>query len=229
MPRAATALKTKPEATGKSYATLVREGKVAMQNIEQSQWILGDLALEVEPIKKGERRYRRNEKLSKFADEIGCPYDSLREYREVAARWPVAERSASTSFGAHKILKTAKDRAKRIKPGMTCKEAREALREFEQERSEETHLRAARKKRREETEQREGQRHKEFEAQERAILLERENSPDGKAARQATALLRQALDQYGASEADAFFKKALKLISAHTRLRVQVVVEEEEW
>lgn len=87
-------------------------------------WYLGDAALEIAPMGDDHGRNGGYENLEKFAEEVGLPFASIREYRRVASMWPHDKRLSSTSWTAHSML-TA--RPELIRPGMTVTEVYEAL------------------------------------------------------------------------------------------------------
>lgn len=87
----------------KSWDKLVEEGQELAAQISDNKFALGDLAIEV--TKKGEK------KLQEYAEEIGVPYNSLREYRRVAEAWHPARRLApSVSFSVHQDLARVENR-----------------------------------------------------------------------------------------------------------------------
>lgn len=102
------------------YADLVREGKTAKQNVEQGQWLLGDLALQVCP---PDGTNPHNHSLREYADAIGINLGTLQNYRTTAEAWPLLSRRSDTSFAAHQALASNPEREKKIKPGMTQREA----------------------------------------------------------------------------------------------------------
>src|SRR5690606_36664382 len=85
--------------TENQWDALVERGRVAAQ----SQWVLGDLALEVETTYGGGQ-------LQEYADAIGVEYDALRDYRMVAETYGSAERSAKVGWTVHRVLASQPDR-----------------------------------------------------------------------------------------------------------------------
>jgi hypothetical protein len=83
-------------------------------------WILGDLALEVET-SYGERNLQR------YADEISVGHDALIKYRYVASRWNSGNRIQNLAWSVHQIFAALDDRAEviRSRPTWTVAEARE--------------------------------------------------------------------------------------------------------
>lgn len=95
---------------------LVTAGKNAVKSRDDAQWVLGDLACEVET-SYGEQD------LQNFADAIGVEYSTLRRYRDVCRAWPKNARRRAVSFEAHKALAPA-DAQHLLTDGMTLAEAR---------------------------------------------------------------------------------------------------------
>lgn len=82
---------------------------------EDAKWALGDLMLEIP-----------DHRVEAYARELGEERAStLRQYREVASRWP-RERRVAASWTAHRELKDHPDRFALIVPGMTMRAAAEA-------------------------------------------------------------------------------------------------------
>lgn len=98
------------------YLEAVKQGKEAAK----SQWVLGDLALSVEP-KYGEGT------LKQFADDIGVELKTLQNYRTVAAAYP--EKSGRPDiYTLAERLAAQPDRAELVKTVHTVKEARDLVR-----------------------------------------------------------------------------------------------------
>lgn len=84
----------------REWQELVDEGR----RIESGRnWALGDLALEVQTA-YGEQT------LERFADEVGVPYESLRDYRFVASRYESALRNAHLAWSVYKTFAPLDDR-----------------------------------------------------------------------------------------------------------------------
>jgi hypothetical protein len=95
----------------------VRKGREAAN----SQWTLGDLALEVEP-KYGDHT------LEQFADDIGVELRRIQEYRQVSETYPRNTRSNALSWTVHLLFINQEDRAELIKrKKWTAKQAREFI------------------------------------------------------------------------------------------------------
>jgi len=104
------------------YERFVEQGREAAKSQGQSNWTLGDLALQVE-IKRGERN------LQQYADDIGVPYGSLRAYRNIAAAYPSDKRLSSQGWSIHQAFAPLADRFELIKAQWTIPEARRFVQE----------------------------------------------------------------------------------------------------
>jgi hypothetical protein len=87
-------------------------------------WYLGDAALEIAPM-GGNNNGTDNveENLRRFASEVGVAYESLDQYRKVAAAWSSGTRLPDTSWKVHQVLAGQQSY---IRPGMTVAQARAA-------------------------------------------------------------------------------------------------------
>ena len=103
------------------YDRYVAEGKAAAKH----QWTLGDLAVRVSAM-----RAHGEAALEGYADEIGVAYATLRGYMATARAWPQIDGRPSISLAD--VLRTHPDRVAIVerKPGMTCAEARELMRQY---------------------------------------------------------------------------------------------------
>lgn len=96
----------------RSWNELVSAGREALAQESGAQWTLGDLALELEPVKigGGAPKVRGNPgrgiyaRLEKYAEELGTTYRSLVSYRMVAHAWKPEDRSQRASFSVHTLL-----------------------------------------------------------------------------------------------------------------------------
>jgi len=85
--------------TEKQWDALVERGRVAAQ----SQWVLGDLALEVETTYGGGQ-------LQEYADAIGVELKTLEQYRLVAKVYGLEERSSNLPWTVFKVFASQPDR-----------------------------------------------------------------------------------------------------------------------
>jgi hypothetical protein len=101
----------------RTWEQLVADGRRA---ISKRNWLLGDLALEVET------GYGKGS-LKRYADEIEINYESLKNYRWVAAHWEKVTRVTNVPWAVHRELATLDDRHEVIKitRGWTVASARE--------------------------------------------------------------------------------------------------------
>jgi hypothetical protein len=89
----------------REWADLVIEGLALAAAHSRDQWLLGDLALEVEPMgEHGGSPRGALDRLERFAEEIDVSIASLKSYRDVADRWPPETRRLHSSWSAHQAL-----------------------------------------------------------------------------------------------------------------------------
>lgn len=86
----------------KSWEEIVQSGMLAREAKDNSQWLLGDLAVEVETFFPG--------KLEEFASKIGVNKETLRRYKTVSLAWPPSTRLKFLSHRHHQILASRSDR-----------------------------------------------------------------------------------------------------------------------
>jgi hypothetical protein len=87
------------------------------------QFLLGDIALEIAPLRThgGDMRLGEDDELGVagalhvFAEAIGLSFHTVRTYRWVAARWPKDQRQEGVSFEVHRILASAPDASELIR------------------------------------------------------------------------------------------------------------------
>lgn len=104
-----------PSTTARQWSDLVSEGLELVAALSRSQWAIGDLALEAEPIgSQGGRATGTLEHLDRFAEEIGMEHKTLQEWRHVAAKWPTDTRRLEMPWSLHQTLAGLEDRAEVI-------------------------------------------------------------------------------------------------------------------
>lgn len=86
----------------------VDRGRRLVAAIGDSKWELGDLANEV--CASSGTTNGHDDRLARFADEIGINVNTLRGYRAVAAAWPLDARASSQTWTTHARLGTRDDR-----------------------------------------------------------------------------------------------------------------------
>ena len=102
----------------KTWDQLVAEGqelKIMEDRIEAEagnvRWLWGDLALEVAPIgPHGGQGGDTNARLRKYADELDVSFESLRQYRTVAEKWPNGMRVPMQPWVVHQQIMGREDR-----------------------------------------------------------------------------------------------------------------------
>jgi hypothetical protein len=108
-----------------SWAKIVAQGKrLAQEDRGETRFKLGDLALKVAPMGEGHGRTGSMETLSEYAEEIGVKFETLDQYRKVAAAWPQGDRSPSADWTLHLRFMGQSDRAELIQAEWTAAEAR---------------------------------------------------------------------------------------------------------
>ncbi len=99
------------------FEELVTESLKLVQVMTCCQFALGDMALEIEPLRRhgghlpveGEDAQSVEASLRAFAESIGLSFHTVRTYRWVAAHWPPEQRQEGVSFEVHRILAGAED------------------------------------------------------------------------------------------------------------------------
>lgn len=117
---AAVTLPIEGEVVDATWDSYVAEGRRLVEEADQIQWRLGDLALGVE------KSYGDN-KLGQFAEEIGVNPKTLSQYRMVAQAYP--EKVGRPTFWLAYELRNQDDRVELARHGMTCAEARAVAKE----------------------------------------------------------------------------------------------------
>lgn len=86
----------------KSWDEVIQLGMEAREAKDNAQWILGDLAIEVDTFFPG--------KLEEFSAKIGVNKETLRRYKTVSRAWPPETRLTYLSHRHHQILAAREDR-----------------------------------------------------------------------------------------------------------------------
>lgn len=100
------------------YDQLVDEGRGLVLKQSQCQFMLGDYALEIEPLRPhggahpgpGEELVGVGDAIRMYAEDIGIPATTLRTYRWVSSRWPKERRMQGVSQYIHRVLAGLDDR-----------------------------------------------------------------------------------------------------------------------
>ncbi|WP_301121286.1 DUF6192 family protein [Mycolicibacterium fortuitum] len=98
--------------TQRRYDQLVAEGRGLVEQQTHCQFALGDRALEIEPIRPhggahpdtAQEPFGVGEALRMYAEDIGVPQSTLKNYRWVSSRWPKNKRAKGVSHYIHKVL-----------------------------------------------------------------------------------------------------------------------------
>lgn len=99
------------------YRQLVDRGRELVGVLSGCQFALGDLALEIEPMRSWGGSMPGSTAIATlvlFAEEIGVPYKTVDTYRWVASRWPVARRDPGVGWTVHKTLAAIHDQDERF-------------------------------------------------------------------------------------------------------------------
>ncbi|KJY41437.1 hypothetical protein VR41_12600 [Streptomyces sp. NRRL B-1568] len=103
------------------FEELVAKAKELVKQVTRAQFALGDIALEIEPMRPVggsmpngvDDLFTVEESLGWFADEIGVALPTVLDWRYTANRWPAGKRHEDVSFTVHRILATIPDDAER--------------------------------------------------------------------------------------------------------------------
>ncbi|MDQ1042109.1 hypothetical protein [Streptomyces sp. V4I2] len=98
--------------TRQRYEQLVTQAKELIAQIARSQFALGDMALEIEPMRAvggsmpngTDDLFTVTESLQMFADDIGVERRTVEDWRYTSNRWPEKRRKDGVSFTVHRIL-----------------------------------------------------------------------------------------------------------------------------
>lgn len=99
------------------YRQLVDRGRQLVGVLTGCQFALGDLALEIEPMRSWGGSVPGSTviaTLELFAEEIGVPYKTVDTYRWVSSRWPVERRDPAVGWTVHKTLAAIHDEDERF-------------------------------------------------------------------------------------------------------------------
>lgn len=103
------------------YEQLVAQAKELISQVARAQFTLGDMALEIEPMRPvggsvphgTEDLFTVAESLQIFADDIGVERSTVEDWRYTANRWPKDKRMEGVSFTVHRILASVTDEDER--------------------------------------------------------------------------------------------------------------------
>jgi len=94
------------------YDAIVIEIRALVQQRNRTQFVIGDRALEIEPLRsqggsqpaRSEVAYSFTETLQMFADDTGCTLNQVRRWRWISSRWPKGQRRDEVPHYVHGIL-----------------------------------------------------------------------------------------------------------------------------
>ncbi|MEO5875057.1 MAG: DUF6192 family protein [Streptosporangiaceae bacterium] len=101
--------------TGDRYEAIVARARELVESMTRSQFGIGDLALEIEPMNVhgvGED-LGVEASIRLFAEDIGLAFSTVNAYRWTASRWPAHARQAGVSFTVHRVLASIADEQER--------------------------------------------------------------------------------------------------------------------
>ncbi|MFD5467986.1 DUF6192 family protein [Kitasatospora sp. NPDC127059] len=98
------------------YDELVAEGRDLVEQIGRCQFRIGDMALEIEPMRlAGGGEHGADEaftvatSLRLFAEDIGLSFHTVKGYRWTSSKWPATHRQPKVSHSIHRILASIED------------------------------------------------------------------------------------------------------------------------
>ena len=105
------------------YETIVAESRDLIAQVTKAQFVLGDRALEIEPLRPrggahpgpGEDLFTVAQSLQRFADDLGVSAPAVENWRWTSSRWPAEHRRDDVSHTAHRILASIQDEDERWK------------------------------------------------------------------------------------------------------------------
>lgn len=110
----------------RAWEELIAEGRQLDRKEGELRFAWGDWALKVAPMGTDTANNGSAQALRRAMAEaaVSVSYDTMREFRRVADRWPLARRLASASWSVHQDLAAHPDRFSLVQPGMTVDQAR---------------------------------------------------------------------------------------------------------
>ncbi|EMF01163.1 RacO protein [Streptomyces mobaraensis NBRC 13819 = DSM 40847] len=107
----------------KRYEEIVAELRKVVEQQTTGQFVIGDRALEIEPMRlrggrhevaPGQELFTVRESLHRLAEDIGMSYKTVEKQRWTASRWPKERRRSGVSFTVHRILAHIEDERERF-------------------------------------------------------------------------------------------------------------------
>lgn len=100
------------------YEQIVAELRQVVEQQTQGQFTIGDRALEIEPVRPrggiADAEWTVRESLIRLAEDIGLTFNTVKNARWIASRWPKERRQAGVSFTVHRILGKIEDEEERF-------------------------------------------------------------------------------------------------------------------
>ncbi len=107
----------------KRYEQIVAELREVVEQRTRGQFLIGDRALEIEPMRfrggqqepaPGGGLFTVRDSLHRLAEDIGLAYRTVESARWTASRWPKDKRQAGVSFTVHRVLAHIEDERERF-------------------------------------------------------------------------------------------------------------------
>uniref|UniRef100_UPI002F9116A7 DUF6192 family protein n=1 Tax=Kitasatospora indigofera TaxID=67307 RepID=UPI002F9116A7 len=105
------------------YEQIVAELREIVEQQSRSQFLIGDRALEIEPMRPSDGRqealpgrdlFTVRQALATLAEDIGLQRSTVENARWTASRWPVEHRRTGVSFTVHRVLASLPDEEERF-------------------------------------------------------------------------------------------------------------------
>ncbi|MFI8242657.1 DUF6192 family protein [Streptomyces sp. NPDC085866] len=105
------------------YDQIVTELREVVEQHQKGQFLIGDRALEIEPLRMrggqqeaapGQELFTVRQTLFRLAEDIGLAYRTVENARWTASRWPKGKRQSGVSFRVHRILAHIEDETERF-------------------------------------------------------------------------------------------------------------------
>nr|WP_319720990.1 DUF6192 family protein [Streptomyces sp. MB09-01] len=102
------------------YEQIVAELREVVERHSQEMFVIGDRALEIEPLREhggssgGERVATVRNSMIRLAEDIGLALSTLENARWTASRWPAEHRRPGESFRVHRVLARIEDEEQRF-------------------------------------------------------------------------------------------------------------------
>lgn len=95
------------------YEQIVAELRKVVEQQTRGKFTIGDRALEIEPVRPcggtPDTEWTVRESLVRLAEDIGLTFNTVKNARWIASRWPKEHRQADVSFTIHRILGRIED------------------------------------------------------------------------------------------------------------------------